>query len=57
MALKDNPQLPQDPVRRPVGAIDRQILGILLETKAVNFEALGTAIAQFGPKSVFEDDG
>jgi hypothetical protein len=36
--------------------IDREIVGTLIETKAVNFEALGQAIATFGPRSVMMDD-
>jgi hypothetical protein len=38
--------------------LDRDIVTALLETKAVNFEALGKAIATVGPASVLmEDDG
>ena len=39
-------------------AVDREIVNVLLDTKAVNFEALGRAISTIGPKSVMmEDDG
>jgi hypothetical protein len=36
--------------------MDRQIVQTLLDTKAVNFEALGKAIAQFGAASIMDDD-
>jgi hypothetical protein len=38
--------------------VDREIVETLLETKAVNFEALGQAIGAIGPRSVLmADDG
>ncbi|MER3483759.1 MAG: hypothetical protein C4332_12005 [Meiothermus sp.] len=38
--------------------MDKQIVSVLLETKAINFEALGRAIAQVGPSSIaIYDDG
>lgn len=37
---------------------DREIVNTLLETKAINFEALGKALGTFGPKSIsMVDDG
>lgn len=36
--------------------IDRQIVQTLIDTKAIDFEALGAAIARFGPSSVLMDD-
>ena len=36
---------------------DREIVETLLETGAVNFEAIGTAIAKFGPSIVLNSDG
>jgi hypothetical protein len=40
-----------------IHAVDRQIVETLLETKAINFEAIGHTIAKVGPASVFLDDG
>jgi hypothetical protein len=38
--------------------IDHEIVSMLLETKAVNFEALGQTISRVGPRSVsMTDDG
>jgi hypothetical protein len=37
--------------------VDRQIIESLLETKAINFEAIGRTIASVGSASVFLDDG
>jgi hypothetical protein len=36
---------------------DREIVETLLETGAVNFEAIGSAIAKFGPSIVLNSDG
>lgn len=36
--------------------IDQEIVKTLLETKAINFEALGKSLATFGPSSVMMDD-
>jgi hypothetical protein len=36
--------------------VDREIVNTLLDTKAVDFQALGQAIAAFGPRSVLMDD-
>jgi hypothetical protein len=48
---------PQNAVAaRQLGQIDREIVTTLLETKAVNFDALGQAIATLGPKSALMDD-
>jgi hypothetical protein len=41
---------------QPLTKLDREIVSALLETKAVNFEALGKAIASVGPASVLMDD-
>jgi hypothetical protein len=41
---------------RHLSEIDREIVTTLLETKAVNFTAIGQAIATLGPKSVLMDD-
>ena len=35
---------------------DQQIVRTLLDTKAVDFEALGKALASFGPSSITMDD-
>jgi hypothetical protein len=41
-----------------LASMDRDIVAALLESKAVNFEALGKFVATVGPKSVsFYDDG
>ena len=42
--------------RHDLSDMDREIVNTLLETEAVNFEALGKAIATFGPRSVLMDD-
>lgn len=43
---------------RELNEIDREIASTLVDTGAVNFEALGKAIATVGPKSVLvADDG
>ena len=39
-----------------LGGVDREIVTTLLETKAINFQALGQAIATVGPRSVLMDD-
>jgi hypothetical protein len=50
--------LPQDPIPlRSVNEVDREILTSLIETKAINFEALGRTIGAVGANSVFTDDG
>lgn len=41
---------------RLLSDVDREIVTTLLETKAVNFAAIGQAIATLGPKSVLMDD-
>lgn len=41
---------------QPLGKLDREIVNTLIETKAINFEALGKAIATFGASSVLMDD-
>jgi len=40
-----------------VHAVDRQIVSALIDTGAINFAAIGKAIAQVGPASVMLDDG
>jgi hypothetical protein len=40
-----------------VQAVDREILTTLIQTGAVNFEAIGKTIAAMGPRSVMLDDG
>jgi hypothetical protein len=59
MATRTEMGLPQGSVStRPLAQVDREIATTLLETKAINFQALGQAIATLGPKSVLmEDDG
>ena len=42
---------------RELHQVDKQIVSTLIETGAVNFEAVGKAIAKFGPGSVMLDDG
>ena len=42
--------------RQAMSMMDREIVKTLLETKAVNFEGLGKAIASFGPTSILVDD-
>lgn len=37
--------------------MDRQIVQTLLDTKAVDFEAIGAAVAKFGPTVALEGDG
>ena len=40
-----------------IAKIDADIVNTLLKTGAINFEALGQAIAQIGPASIALDDG
>jgi|GEM_PF-3258618 len=42
---------------REISSVDREIVSTLIETGAVNFEAIGKTIAKVGPGSVFMDDG
>lgn len=42
---------------REVSGLDREIASTLLETGAVNFEAIGETIAKVGAKAMFRDDG
>ena len=42
---------------RELHAVDKQIVQSLLETGAVNFEAIGKTIARVGAGSVMLDDG
>jgi hypothetical protein len=42
---------------REVSAVDREIVSTLIETGAVNFEAIGQTIAKVGPSSVLVEDG
>jgi len=42
---------------REVHAVDRKIVSTLIETGAINFDALGKTIAQIGAGSVMVDDG
>ncbi len=42
---------------REVASVDREIVSTLIETGAVNFEAIGQTIAKVGPKAAFLDDG
>jgi hypothetical protein len=44
-------------VVREVNAVDRQIVSTLIETGAINFEAIGKTIAKVGGASVMLDDG
>lgn len=39
-----------------ISKMDHEIVSMLLETKAINFEALGQTIARVGPSSVLMDD-
>lgn len=36
---------------------DREVVQTLLDTKAVNFEAIGAAVARFGPSMALTADG
>ncbi len=40
-----------------LGDSDREIVAMLLETKAVDFEAIGKTIGAHGAKFIAEDDG
>lgn len=40
-----------------IAKIDADIVSTLIKTGAINFEALGKAIAQIGPASIALDDG
>ena len=42
---------------RELHPVDRQIVSALMETGAVNFEAIGKTIAKVGAASVMLDDG
>lgn len=42
---------------RELNAVDKQIVSTLLDTGAVNFEAIGKTIAKVGAGSVMLDDG
>ena len=39
------------------GGIDREIVNTLLETNAVNFDAIGSALAKFGPRAAVSFEG
>jgi hypothetical protein len=41
---------------RQLHPTDQEIVKTLLDTQAINFEALGKSIATFGPSSVLMDD-
>jgi hypothetical protein len=41
--------------REELSGLERDVVSALIETKAVNFEALGAAIAKFGPISDAKD--
>ena len=47
---------PRPAPARELGAVDREIVSTLIETKAIDFQALGHAIGTLGPKSVLMDD-
>jgi hypothetical protein len=38
-----------------INDIDRQIASALIETKAINFDAVGKVVSQFGPSSMLMD--
>ena len=40
----------------PLHAREREVVETLTETKAVNFEAIGRALAQFGPSAALDLD-
>jgi hypothetical protein len=40
----------------PLSERERQIVKTLTETKAVEFDAIGRALAQFGPTAAFDFD-
>jgi hypothetical protein len=40
-----------------LGGAEREIVDTLLETKAVNFEAIGSALAKYGPRAAVTLDG
>lgn len=42
---------------RELSSVDREIVSTLLETGAVNFEAIGNTIAKVGPQAMFMEDG
>ena len=43
--------------RAELKGLEREVIGSLIETKAVDFEALGAAIAKFGPQiAMYPDD-
>ncbi|MFQ3596059.1 MAG: hypothetical protein SNJ63_08095 [Sphingomonadaceae bacterium] len=42
---------------RKVHSVDHEVLTALVETKAINFDALGQVVSRVGPASIFADDG
>jgi hypothetical protein len=44
-------------MRRGFTEAERRIVTALIDTKAVNFEALGAALAQYGADATFQLDG
>jgi hypothetical protein len=40
-----------------LSGVDREIVSTLIETGAIDFEAIGQTIAKVGPRSVMIDDG
>jgi hypothetical protein len=45
------------PQRGPLNESEREIVKTLVETKAINFEAIGSALAKYGPTMAFLLDG
>jgi hypothetical protein len=43
-------------MRRELSEVDREIASTLLDTGAVNFEAIGQTIAKVGGKAILTDD-
>ena len=42
---------------RPLSQAEREIVKTLVDTKAVNFDALGSALAKFGPTAALNLEG
>ena len=43
--------------RGPLSQAEREIVSTLIETKAINFQAIGEALAKHGPSMAFVLDG
>jgi hypothetical protein len=47
----------ETPVNKELTGLEREVVSTLIETKAVDFEALGAALAKYGPQASLSIDG